>query len=208
MKVILALIAFCTVNAQAACSTKPEENETLTDNSDNNQNNNSATMHIIVNDRNLKVSLADNAATRALKERLQNGSITYTSSSYGNFETVGNLGFSLPTSNTSITTQAGDVVLYQGNQICIFYGSNSWSYTQIGRITNASQSELRNLLSAGSISITLSLSADTTDASSIAISVDEKPSLPIKGIYSLEGRKLSEAPQKGTYIEDGVKKVR
>ena len=166
------LLAFFVTNVLIACSSDGDESTgaleapEVPSNSDNNQNNdNSTMMNITVNNRVLKVSLVDNAATRALKERLQNSPVTYSSSSYGNFETVGNIGFSLPTSNTSITTQVGDVILYQGNQICIFYGSNSWSYTRIGRITNASQSELRSLLSSSTVGITLSLVTDATSIS-------------------------------------------
>ena len=131
-------------------------------------------MNITIDNHVLAVTLVDNNATRALVERLQEGNVSYSSSSYGNFETVGNIGFSLPTSNSSITTQAGDVILYQGNQICIFYGSNSWSYTRLGRISNASETELRSLLSAGNVNVTLSLADD--DATGISsVNAESKP---------------------------------
>ena len=166
-------------------------------------------MNITINNHVLVVTLVDNSATRALVERLQEGNVSYSSSSYGNFETVGNIGFSLPTSNSSITTQTGDVILYQGNQICIFYGSNSWSYTRLGRISNASQEELRSLLSHGTVNITLSLTADdATDVSSVKSEVLPKNSTVRKGIYSLTGEKLAKAPQRGVYIEDGIKKAK
>ena len=211
-KTFIIMLAFFLANTQTACSSEPEDNERTeapgnsAGSDNNNQDNvNSTKMNITVNNTVLEVSLASNAATRALIGRLQNGSVTYPSSSYGNFETVGGIGFSLPTNNTNITTQAGDVILYQGNQICIFYGSNSWSYTRIGRITNASQSQLRNLLSSGTVNITLSLAADATGISAVTSS-EGKPSHSSKGIYSLDGKRLSQVPQKGVYIEDGVKK--
>ena len=85
--------------------------------------------------------------------------VTYTASDYGGFEKVGALGFSLPTDNSQITTQAGDVILYNGDNIVLFYGSNSWSYTRLGRIKYSSLDELKSFLKAGGgeISVTLSL---------------------------------------------------
>ena len=203
------LLAVFVMNEQTACSseTDGEEHFKTPDDNNNNQDNETSTiMNITVNNKVLKVSLASNAATRALRLRLQNSSVTYSSSSYGNFETVGNIGFSLPANNANITTEAGDVILYQGNQICIFYGSNTWSYTKIGRITNASQTELRDLLSSGTVNITLSLAADATGIS--AVTSNNNQSSSRKGIFSLDGKKLSKAPQKGVYIEDGVKKIK
>ena len=207
---IFILLALFALNVQTACSSEPDENgRNLTDADGNNPNLTSTKMNITIDNHVLEVALVDNSATRALVKRLQEGNICYSSSSYGNFETVGNIGFSLPTSNSSITTQAGDVILYQGNQICIFYGSNSWSYTRLGRISNASETELRNLLSAGTVNVTLSLADD--DATGIfSVNAESKPksSKFRKGIYSLTGEKLAKAPQKGIYIEDGVKKVK
>ena len=203
------LLAVFVMNVQTACSSETDGEEHLKtpDDNNNSQDNETSTiMNITVNNKVLEVSLASNAATKALKERLQDSPVTYSSSSYGNFETVGNIGFSLPTSNTNITTEVGDVILYQGNQICIFYGSNTWSYTRIGRITNASQTELRGLLSSGTVNITLSLAADATGIS--AVTSNNNQSSSRKGIFSLDGKKLSKAPQKGVYIEDGVKKIK
>ncbi len=76
---------------------------------------------------------------------------------YGGFEQVGSLGASLPRSDTRITTQAGDIVLYAGDQIVVFYGSNTWAYTRLGRITDLSPEELAALLGKGDVSLTLSL---------------------------------------------------
>ena len=209
-EIIFMLLAFLVLNAQTACSSEPDDNErNFTEADGNNPNLTSTRMNIIIDNHVLEVTLVDNRATRALVERLQEGSISYSSSSYGNFETVGNIGFSLPTSNSSITTQAGDVILYQGNQICIFYGSNSWSYTRLGRISDASQEELRSLLSHGTVNITLSLAAaDATGVSSVKSEGEPNNSNVRKGIYSLTGEKLAKAPQRGVYIEDGIKKAK
>lgn len=208
--IIFMLLAFLVLNAQTACSSEPDDNErNFTEADGNNPNLTSTRMNITIDNHVLVVTLVDNSATRALVERLQEGSVSYSSSNYGNFETVGNIGFSLPTSNSSITTQAGDVILYQGNQICIFYGSNSWSYTRLGRISDASQEELRSLLSHETVNITLSLAAaDATGVSSVKSEGEPNNSNVRKGIYSLTGEKLAKAPQRGVYIEDGIKKAK
>jgi flavodoxin len=114
---------------------------------------------ITVSGKTLPVSIESNDATKALVAALREASITYEARDYGGFEKVGALGRSLPTSDTQITTQAGDVILYSGNQIVLFYGSNTWSYTRLGKIQYDSLDELKSFLKAGegNISVTLSL---------------------------------------------------
>lgn len=79
-------------------------------------------------------TLEKNIATDELIERLLEAPLTIDMSDYSGFEKVGSLGFSLPTANHQTTTSVGDIVLYNGNQIVVFYGSNSWSYTKLGQI--------------------------------------------------------------------------
>ena len=79
-------------------------------------------------------TLEDNAATRELVTIMKEAPITINMSDYSGFEKVGSLGRSLTTSNSQMTTNAGDIVLYNGNQIVMFYGANSWSYTKLGHI--------------------------------------------------------------------------
>jgi flavodoxin len=114
---------------------------------------------ITVSGKTLPVNIENNDATKALVEALRENSITYEASDYGGFEKVGPLGRSLPASDTQITTQAGDVILYSDNQIVLFYGSNSWSYTRLGKMEYSSLDELKSFLKAGQgeISVTLSL---------------------------------------------------
>ena len=83
-------------------------------------------------------TLEDNDAVRELMEMMQAGPVTINMSDYSGFEKVGPLGKSLTTSNSQTTTVAGDIVLYNGNNIVMFYGSNSWSYTRIGKIDDLS----------------------------------------------------------------------
>ena len=84
-------------------------------------------MYITIDGVSQSVTLYNNAAAQALVTRLQNGNVTVTLNSSGGFEIWGALGFSLPASNEQITAQPGDVILYNGSNICLFYGSNSWS---------------------------------------------------------------------------------
>ena len=112
---------------------------------------------IKVNNSILEVKLEDNEATKSLVERLRNGDITVNANEYGGFEKVGNLGFSLPRNDTNINTSAGDIVLYQGNQISLFYNSSSWSYTKLGKVQNVSAKELKNILGSGNVTLVLSL---------------------------------------------------
>ena len=87
---------------------------------------------------------------------------SYISSRNRNNGNSGAVGFSLPTSNEQVNAQPGDIVLYNGSNICMFYGTNSWSYTRLGHIDGLSESELRTFLHAGenNINVTLSLSND------------------------------------------------
>lgn len=123
------------------------------------ENNMPNEIKITVSKKTLSVKIEDNAATKALVDALREASISYEANDYGGFEKVGGLGRTLPSSDSQITTQPGDVVLYNSNQIVLFYGSNSWSYTRIGKIQYGTLEELKSFLQAGkgTVSVTLSL---------------------------------------------------
>ena len=112
-------------------------------------------MKMLIDQTPVTVEWEDNEAVAALKEAVKNGPLTVRMSMYGGFEQVGSLGMSLPRSDTRITTSPGDVILYSGNQMVVFYGSNSWAYTRLGHITDKTQRELTQLLSNGNVTITL-----------------------------------------------------
>ena len=96
-----------------------------------------------INDNVFDVKLENNSATQELIKELKKGNVTVNASEYGGFEKVGNLGFSLPTSDENIGTAPGDIVLYQGDKISLFYGSHSWSYTKLGKIDNVDSNKLK-----------------------------------------------------------------
>ncbi|MCR5610421.1 MAG: hypothetical protein K6F68_01105 [Clostridiales bacterium] len=99
----------------------------------------------------------DNESVDALLALASDSPIVVDMSMYGGFEQVGSLGTSLPRNDVQITTQAGDIVLYSGNQIVVFYGSNSWAYTRLGHITDKTPQELKDLLGNGDVEITISM---------------------------------------------------
>ena len=116
-----------------------------------------SSINIKVNDKTLNVKLENNDATKALVEKLKKGDVTVRAKEYGNFEKVGDLGFSLPTSDKQITTSPGDLVLYNGDEISLFYNSNSWSYTKLGKVQNVDANELKTILGSGDVTFKLSL---------------------------------------------------
>ncbi len=113
------------------------------------------TFYVTVGDEIFTATFSDNLGAQALKELLAEGPVTIQMSDYAGFEKVGSLNQSLPASNTQMTTQPGDIVLYQENQIVIFYGSNSWSYTRLGKIDDITGWE--EALGSGDVSVTFSL---------------------------------------------------
>ncbi|MBQ0029864.1 MAG: hypothetical protein KBT32_05440 [Bacteroidales bacterium] len=161
------------------------------------------TMYLKVNNNTMKVTLSDNAATRALVERLKEGVITYNAHDYSGFEKVGALGFSLPSADSYITTEPGDIMLYTGNQLCVFFDNNSWDYTPIGKIEEMNKQQLEDVFGDGDVSITLSL-----EEAAGLVSIFAKHEDIAKGIYTLKGHKLDKAPANGMYIENGVKKIK
>ena len=111
------------------------------------------TLKLFIDGREMPITWLENDSVDALKEIAANG-LTVRTSMYGGFEQVGSLGAELPRDDTEIVTDFGDVVLYSGNQIVIFYGSNSWSYTRLGHI-DLSEAEMTGLLSNGDVNVAL-----------------------------------------------------
>jgi len=114
-------------------------------------------VYIKVNGATLKVKLADNSSAEALAEKLKNGDTKVRASDYGGFEKVGNLGFVLPTNDENITTEPGDLILYRGDKVTLYYDTNSWSFTRLGRVQDVSPKELREILGDGEVELVLSL---------------------------------------------------
>lgn len=112
-------------------------------------------LHVQIGDYTFKATLEDNAAAGAFVEMIKQAPVVIQMSDNGGFEKVGPLGQTLPTSNSQITAQSGDIILYNANQIVIFYGSNSWSYTRLGRIDDLTG--WTEALGRGNVTVTFSL---------------------------------------------------
>lgn len=120
-----------------------------------NAQNNDNMIKLKVNDHIFDVELENNPATKELVKKLETDNVSVNATDYGNFEKVGDLGFSLPANDENIKTEPGDIVLYQKNQISVFYDSHSWSYTKLGKIQNAS--DLKEILGSGNTTLEFSL---------------------------------------------------
>ena len=132
--------------------TTPQDDKIITEEKDETAN---MELTLKIDDIEVDVIWADNDSVKALKNLAKDG-LNINMSKYGGFEQVGSIGSALPSADTRITTIPGDVVLYSSNQIVIFYGSNTWSYTKLGHI-NLSKSELTNLLGDEDVVTTLTL---------------------------------------------------
>ncbi len=155
-----------------------------------------------VADRQMMATLADNEATRQLISRLTSGPVTIQMTDYGGFEKVGSLPYSLPTSNSLITTEPGDIMLYQGDNIVIFYGVNSWQYTRLGKIENATENDIRQFLGNGTISLEISLSSHAGIATIQPINKEDA------AVYDLNGKLVVNRPlSPGIYICGGKKMI-
>ena len=110
-----------------------------------------------INDAVFDVKLENNSATQEFIKELKKGNITVNASEYGGFEKVGDLGFSLPTNDENIGTAPGDIVLYQGDKLSLFYGSHSWSYTKLGKLDNVDSNKIKEVLGSGDVKLEFSL---------------------------------------------------
>lgn len=105
----------------------------------------------------VEVAWEDNESVEELRKLCEEEPLTIQMSMYGGFEQVGSVGTSLPRNDAQTTTSSGDIVLYSGNQIVVFYGSNSWAYTRLGHITDQDEESMAQLLGNGDVTITISM---------------------------------------------------
>ena len=119
-------------------------------------------MQMMIGETPVTVAWEDNASVEALKMLAEGPfpaaeGLTIEMSMYGGFEQVGSIGQSLPRDDAQTTTTSGDIVLYSGNQLVVFYGSNAWAYTRLGHITDQTPEQMKALLGSGDVTITLSM---------------------------------------------------
>ena len=145
-------------------------------------------------------TLVENEATAELISLLEKGPVTLSMTENGGFEKVGNLPQSLTTSDVRQTAQSGDIMLYVGNVLCVFYGTNTWAYTKLGTIDNMNSSEIKEFLSGNPVTLTLSLGEES--------SIKEIRASDIKNerVYDMNGKLITKRPLfAGIYIIDGKK---
>ena len=163
MKKIFIIMLIMTLSLfSAACAGKEEtqkadasEDKLQTENTDNEVERGAAGMRLKINDEEVDVKWEDNDAVRALADLASEGPVTVDTSLYGGFEQVGSLGTDLPNDDVDTTTEPGDIVLYSGSSIVVFFGTNTWAYTRLGHIEGKSVDELRNMLGGKSAVLTI-----------------------------------------------------
>lgn len=122
------------------------------------------TMYIIINEYTLNVKMADNSSAKALLALLKDRNIAVDAHDYGGFEKVAFLGMELPINDEQITTEPGDVILYQGDQITVYYDTNSWNFTQLGKVQGVTAEKLKAILGGGDVTMVLSLNNQSNTA--------------------------------------------
>ncbi len=147
-------------------------------------------INVSFNGHTYPATLADNPSAKAFAELLNSGPLTVSTHDYGSFEKVGALGTTLPRNDEQITSTTGDIILYQGNQITVYYAENSWSFTRLGKIDNPSG--LRAALGGGDVDITFSLASNVPGKLSFetkTVTLNSGYEMPINGLgtYSLHG---------------------
>ncbi|MCI8589663.1 MAG: hypothetical protein HFE77_03005 [Clostridiales bacterium] len=175
-KLLSLLLLFIFIVLPGCASNAPTDNKIQTENSSStpkieqkeyaeshteNDLNTERILYIKIGNSVLEAELADNTSAKALLALLRENDLTIEMSDYGNFEKVGELGTSLVTNDEQITTEAGDLILYQGNQFVIYYDTNSWNFTRLGKIKNISQDTLKSILGDGDVSAVLSIHKNT-----------------------------------------------
>lgn len=141
-------------NAQSETTQQPETNETKLEIEPEETN---YMMKIEIGDKVFTATLAENSTVDAFKALLADGSLVLNMHDYANMEKGADLGVSLPQNNEPMNTQAGDIILYQDRTFVIYYDTNSWSLTPIGKINNVDAQALRAALGSGDVTVTLSL---------------------------------------------------
>ncbi len=159
---IIAMLMICAL-ILSACAVQENSNTDTSENDNIGTNNNSnlkedeteMKMNVQIGGYNFTATLEQNQAVNELIEMMKESPVTIEMSDYSGFEKVGSLGKGLTTENHQTTTTEGDIVLYSGNQIVIFYGSNSWSYTRIGKIDDLT--DWKKALGSGDITAVFSI---------------------------------------------------
>ncbi len=161
------LLASCSGNDQNSETTSEissaadEESQNVTEEETSGSDQDGADhFYIHIDDKVLSVKTEENSSAKAFKELLSEGDLSIQMEDYGNFEKVGPLPGSLPQNDEEITTEPGDIILYQGDKITIYYDTNTWSFTRLGKVQDISKEELKEILGDGGVKAVFSLEKD------------------------------------------------
>ena len=158
---IATLLLFAACSSDAASSVKPTQPESQTSKSSASSTSKvgeaPVKLKIHVNDTTFTATLEENSSAKAFAEFLAQGDMTLDMHDYGSFEKVADLPRSFPRNDTQIDTDAGDIILYQGNSITIYYDKNSWNFTRLARIDNVNKKRLQQILGKGNVKATFSV---------------------------------------------------
>ena len=158
---IVILLLFAACSSDAASSVKPTQPESQTSKSSASSTSKAGEatvkLKIYVNDTTFTATLEENSSAKAFAEFLTQGDLTLDMHDYGSFEKVADLPRSFPRNDKQIDTDAGDIILYQGNSITIYYDKNSWNFTRLARIDNVNKKRLQQILGKGNVKATFSV---------------------------------------------------
>ncbi|WP_295683022.1 cyclophilin-like fold protein [uncultured Fibrobacter sp.] len=157
---IATLLLFAACSSDAASFVKPTQSEAQTPKSSASssaQTEPPVKIKIHVNDTTFTATLKENSSAKAFAEFLTQGDLTLDMHDYGSFEKVADLPRSFPRNDKQIDTDAGDIILYQGNSITIYYDKNSWNFTRLARIDNVNKKRLQQILGKGNVKATFSV---------------------------------------------------
>lgn len=152
-KLVTILLGVLLICSLSGCG-QDQKKELLPEKEKNQESAEDTEMKLYFDESEIPVIWENCAAVDELKEETGNGDVVVSMSMYGDWEQVGSLGRSYTRSDRQMTAVSGDIVLYSGNRIVVFYGSNSWSYTKLGRM-DLPQEKLEELLSKGDITLTI-----------------------------------------------------
>ena len=156
VKMVIASIVLGVLFASATCACLVQNTE-LGDISSSAQSKGDINMKLLIDNVEVPVDWEDNESVRQILSIASTSDLIVNAHRYGGFEQVGEIGHNIASNNVQMTTEPGDIVLYNGNNIVVFFGNNSWSYTKLGKIKDKNLSELKALLDNNSVKLTLSI---------------------------------------------------
>ena len=154
IKIIIASIIIVALSANVICACSVQTNASA-NTSTNVQSKGEINMKLLIDNVEVTVDWENNESVQQILSIASNSDIIVNMHRYGGFEQVGELGHNIVSNNMQITTEPGDIVLYNGNNIVVFFGNNSWSYTKLGKIKGKSLNELKTLLDKSSVVINI-----------------------------------------------------